>query len=419
MSLSKKVAPLFTVDITHAIVFLVWAQLFFYTVLPGGSVYGFNIKILFLGMYLVLLILYLLRKKIPPAFYLKVFCLLLFVVYYIMIGALPFTNSANAHIEGQLFFITFFFPIGIKLLIDEAILDPRKVVKFIVFAHSFFILIKTFYFGMVFVGNMTPNDIVLIIHNVFNVKVMTLEIVPNVTRIQFNLDLLTIIVFPIVLLSRQLKLNFTSIQLLLIHTLLFSNVLISFSRFIIAGYILIIVIHFFLSIRNFKSLISLGIILGIVVYFSYDLVHEIIELRYSNKISASSDDTRFLQNTALTREFFKNPILGNGMGGFTKDVIRSPDLIFSYELQMLSFLMKFGVIGFSLFVIFLFSFIYPVLKIGDWTTKIILISTYGIWIGANLFNPYLISSFAAVIFTAFICLSNLPSSEQSQLNIIK
>ena len=88
------------------------------------------------------------------------------------------------------------------------------------------------------------------------------------------------------------------------------------------------------------GLITLSILALAVI--GPDNVAEMIEKRFFSNETAVSDQTRIIQIKALMREYDQFPLLGKGLGGYTKESIRDEKLMHSYEVQWAAFLMQFG-----------------------------------------------------------------------------
>lgn len=392
--------------------FLVYFQLFLFVFLPGGSIYGVNIKLFTFLIFTLLFIIFLATTKVDIKLYLFLSALFLFISFFTFIAFLPYRDSANSFTEVRLFAITAFYPIVVWYFLKKNVVNASSLVLLVIRSHILFLTLKLFFFILVLTNIWQPNDIVVLIDHVFGVKVMTIEILPNITRIQLNLDLISLIVFPILLFSKEFGIKMNGLTQLLYHSIIFTGILISFSRYILVSYVLIFAVYTILSLKNFKFVVVVTFIASIVLFYTYDIIYEIAEIRFSKRISTSSDYVRTQQYSALINEFSQNKIFGNGFGGYSKEVIRDQEEIFSYELQLLSFLMKFGIIGFALIMIVIAVIALPLFKIINFRLRILMILVYVLWIASNIFNPYIISSMASVIFVVFIALPFLLSREE-------
>lgn len=63
---------------------------------------------------------------------------------------------------------------------------------------------------------------------------------------------------------------------------------------------------------------------------------------------SDSDGVRTQQFKALMDKFMESPILGNGIGAYAERCIRNDEFLYAYELTYVAYLMKFGLLGFTL-----------------------------------------------------------------------
>jgi len=65
-------------------------------------------------------------------------------------------------------------------------------------------------------------------------------------------------------------------------------------------------------------------------------------------LNLHADSVRKEQLARLKQLIAQKPLLGHGVGSYDRDYVRSPRMPYAYELQLVSFVAKFGVIGFAL-----------------------------------------------------------------------
>ena len=65
-------------------------------------------------------------------------------------------------------------------------------------------------------------------------------------------------------------------------------------------------------------------------------------------LNRRTDEIRRMQFHRLTELIGKQPLFGYGVGSYDRGYVRSPQMPYSYELQLLSFVLKFGIVGFAL-----------------------------------------------------------------------
>lgn len=169
---------------------------------------------------------------------------------------------------------------------------------------------------------------------------------------------------------------------------------------------------FFLSNKQFKNinirllkisaftLILMSILISLLTFYLGFNISEfnkiLIEGFNFNSNNISSDSyIRNLQFNVLLQEWSKNPIFGKGLGATAQDLIRNKDFAWAFELQYMSYLMSFGLVG---FLIFASSFLWVINKANLMMKKNARITYYllPVLIGmisfliANATNPYLI-----------------------------
>lgn len=131
------------------------------------------------------------------------------------------------------------------------------------------------------------------------------------------------------------------------------------------------------------------------------------EQRFNHVQSARSDDIRFEQVSALLGAWSSSPIIGGGLGFYAKDLIRDPNAPFSYEVQWIGFLAKFGMFGIfflmSLFVL-LFS---KLLERGRTIDHYLLSFVLACFVLGGFTNQYLVSSASGVFYSIHLLMSSI------------
>ncbi|SCZ67368.1 O-antigen ligase family protein [Thiohalomonas denitrificans] len=179
--------------------------------------------------------------------------------------------------------------------------------------------------------------------------------------------------------------------------------LFSFSRYIWLLF-LICFLAWMLSFRKQAWQVLLAtLLLAAAALLSYQLA----EKRFEPELNVASDSIRLQQAPALLDTWLDAPFLGNGLGAYNPDLVRSHNEPYSYELQLLSLLPKFGVIGVTIILAGLLAVGYVLVQ-GK--------ARWAIFIGAltlsaGIFNPYLFNSNIAILYAA-IYLAFLTSRNQ-------
>jgi hypothetical protein len=127
-------------------------------------------------------------------------------------------------------------------------------------------------------------------------------------------------------------------------------------------------------------------------------------LRFSADVVGGSDDIRGVQIAAMQRYFWDAPLLGHGLGSHTGEVVRSQELPYVYEVQLLALAGQIGIMGFLILGTvgaYYFYALFPWNRpwrgslIGIQLSTSILVC---VWIAAGFFNPMLLNSTAAVCY---------------------
>ena len=177
---------------------------------------------------------------------------------------------------------------------------------------------------------------------------------------------------------------------ILISMLFVLDLFIASSRFftIIAP----LVIVFTLGACNIKIpksvFVGVGICVLIVAFF---LVQDI----YSARVIASDggDTIREDQTAAMIDAFFNSPFLGHGSGYALPSLTRNDDAPFLYEVQIVAFLMQFGIFGTILYMLVLFNIIKPHIRAG---LRLLAFFYVCIFFLASYFNPYMLGTYAGL-----------------------
>ena len=120
-------------------------------------------------------------------------------------------------------------------------------------------------------------------------------------------------------------------------------------------------------------------------------VTELIRIRFFSDSVSESDSIRMEQLSRFVEAIPDHLWLGNGMGSYLPDYLRSTEAPFSYELEYLSFLYQLGIIGFIFIIVgTLYLYIKHIYEYFQYNQKIIQILTLaaGLWyLIRPLFNP--------------------------------
>lgn len=201
-------------------------------------------------------------------------------------------------------------------------------------------------------------------------------------------------------------------------------VIISFSRVIIAQYVFITIIGIYIILKNiiksrkFKNIfyffVCILILVGIILVNRNtisNMFNTVFSTRFSGAQVNYSDGIRSEQIEKLFNSFANSPLVGYGMGSYVRSYIRSITSPFSYEMEYLSFLNQFGILGFlTLIGVLAGSFYNLILRNSSKTIKWLLYLNYFFWIIRPFFNPYFLSSTSGMTIVYIMVLSYIYSS---------
>ena len=181
--------------------------------------------------------------------------------------------------------------------------------------------------------------------------------------------------------------------------LLSFSALITMSRYQWAAFVASILLANLLYFRSRKSIISLAISSTcLVLLLLQESVQEMILLRFDSKTVDVSDFERILQQKSIYSAIIDYPLLGNGLGYYIPNLIRSDVAKYLYELQIPALIMQFGVLGFILLSLITLFPLFSGLKRKSFLWLFVYCSIILIWLGGAMINAILFSSSSALVF---------------------
>lgn len=220
-------------------------------------------------------------------------------------------------------------------------------------------------------------------------------------RIITNNDILTLFLLALLVMADREQLSINKYLKFTMAILFIVSLLIAYSRFIYFMLLYLFVIYGYIYAKRY--VIVIAIILGLSIYFfAGSKLSDVVLWRFSRDYVSISDDLRHAQNFFLIKDWKEHFFFGKGVGAYSNNLIRSEDQKYLYESQMLSFGLKFGVIGIIVLLPFI---IYPIRILLRYILNrqaLIIISLYLLFlIGCNT-NPYLLSTASGCVFVLFI-----------------
>lgn len=217
----------------------------------------------------------------------------------------------------------------------------------------------------------------------------------------------------------------TSLSLIFFAIIVYSRII--FLQLAITLFIALIVrkINFkdMAELKNIvKSIIAICIVISLlIVIFPKETsnIYESLVYRIFSQETVQSDKIRDIQADTLFENISKNPIIGNGLGYYDPEFIRSDIAKYSYELEYLSFLMQFGILGFILIILMLIYSFYLMIdfKITNIKFRYLLYFNFLFWMIKPIFNPNFLSSNSGSLIAVLIILSTYYSRENNMKSV--
>ncbi len=363
--------------------------------LPAGSIYGVNVKILIFVPLAVIAAHRLAseeRALAQYAFAAACGCLVIaatlrsFLDSFYSELALSQAKDVLTTLAGCLF-IRLFTP---------TLLDREKFIRLCIYTVAFGSFLKVLLLTYSLITGASVVDLVDVISKIFGVKLMALDLEGAGGRLQFPSDnLLPITLFAIIGLRKRLHLR-GGVAVLCVALLCFSS-LYTFSRFIWISTVLAALLGSFIARRDKIVLLYLSISAAATAYF-FPVLSALVTLRFSTALAGSSDIERTWQIVGLKQFFWDAPLFGHGMGSYILNLKRSVDTPYVYEVQIGALLVQFGIVGMCLLAGLLINFYRKAfdLRRGKRAYQAAVLLLLLDFIAAAFFNPDLLASLSAV-----------------------
>lgn len=278
---------------------------------------------------------------------------------------------------------------------------PRFLIV-LIFSSSFLVFIlKLGIVSLVYFDFYSMDGVVEFYRDIFYTDFVSMEIYPSVIRVFGAYDPFVAFV-PIILVSLySLKLcRLSSIQIYGLLLISMFVVFFSYSRFLWFIYVLGFFIFLFYIPGDVKKLFLVVSILFLCIVFGIFGIDLVVE-RFSNRHNVSSDSIRIDQFYCLLRFWAESPYTGFGLGAYSPGCIRSLDEPYSYELQLVSFLPKFGLSFFLLVSAYFGYLIFQFMEKGAvWGLLLFLVFLTG------LTNPFLFNTAFSPVYILVIFASS-------------
>lgn len=373
-------------------------------ILPTGSVFDINVKFIFLFLLVILSffvdngsgVIRCIKGMLIPV---------LFLVLFLLISEISSTKNNEALLQTK-DILTFFFMTTIAYSFIRKNDNSEEFISKVIINNLVFLsALKILIFMYAQVTGISVTQIMSIISDIFNTKLMTLDSDDiAISRISFMSDY--VLPIAIYILTKEIVNSRITLFKTITLILLVLSIILSLSRFlwvIGATSIALALMH---EIKKSKSIFIVAIAVMLMLYaLTLPSVQEAINFRFNSNDSDLSDLARQLQYNAIIDSIGKYPLLGQGLGYYLPTLIRSSAAKYSYELQIPALAMQVGLIGTLLFFSIIFSKLYKSALNLNLYDKCIYLILIILWLIGGFFNPVIISSSGGI---AFLLLYVLP-----------
>jgi len=380
------------------------------TLLPSGSVFGVNVKIIvFIPLSIMALQILAGEEEAIWQFAFISAAISVFMMWTIHSLLDPY-YAQWAFLQYRDVLTTFAGCLFVRLFTKRET-DRRAFVRLCIYTVAGGSFIKILIFLWSLRTGVSVSEIVDRASIFFGVRLMTIELGPLGGRLEFPSDsLLPICVFAVLSLRKNLQIG--GLKSFFILGLLLTSTLYTFSRFIWANTVLALCLGILVSRRDKMHLVYLSVAAAVSLYF-LDVISALAALRFSDTLVGASDLERTRQIIALKQFFWDAPFFGHGLGSYVLQFVRSNELPYAYEVQALALAGQVGLIGMGLLVFFLLNYYRKAFSFRPGTrayqtSVFLLLATF---LASSFFNPCLLTSLAAVSYGLIFVLASLGSSE--------
>ena len=387
---------------------LLVAYLFMLVLLPSGSVLGINLKVIcFVLLLPIALQVAFARRQMK----LRSLSLLFGVPAIAMLWALYSQfygfEASQALAQYKDLMVTISTCWFAAVLCNDGRRETLFFLRWAIYAEVATSGLKVALLAYAFARGIPVSQIIAAIDTIFRVQLMPFDFESLLGRLQFISDnLIPICMFAILCYRSVLRIR-GGRALLMLLLLLISD-LFSFSRYLWVFTVVAIVCGLILGKKD-KFQLTLITLLSVAVLSTLPLLITVVSLRFSSKVTTSSDVERTEQVGALQDFIADAPWFGHGLGSYTHRLIRSDTAPYSYEAQLLALIGQVGIVGVALLVLltgYYFRGLWPVRgrdKLRNGGLFLLLVG----WTVGGFFNPSVISSAASVSYAAIFAMAAL------------
>lgn len=387
--------------------FFIKLFLFISIMLPAGTIFEINVKMISLGL---LLTVFLVKSNGVSIVRLITFMLpsLIFLSFFILYAATTSINNEYMVSQAKDIFVfilmasvayAFVEPIRVESVITNTIINIMCAVA----------VIKVMLTAMAFATGVPVSSLVQHIADLFKIQIMTLDVEDaSLGRINFPSDS----VLPIAAFFTACKVfnTGTTRKDYIKFGLVYFSLLISMSRYQWAASLISLMLAMGCYITKKKSAASIAIMfVAAISVISIPSVNSMIMERFNDRQTFASDRTRQIQSDYLNDKIDDKPMMGHGLGYYIPGKTRSTVTPYAYELQIPALVMQVGIVGASIIFLLIVTPILMALRGVKTKFQISIVIITILWLASGFFNPALFSSSGGAAFLLLYALGKTRS----------
>lgn len=400
--------------------------LIFSFILPSGNLFNIPIKLLLCGLILLATVLSGERIKFDKITWLVVFVFASLLFWAMIAGINGYSDTIFQCMKQ---FIAMLIIIWLTyLFVSNKVIQIDTAFKCFQIVAITLVGIK-FICECIFLAKvLSYNDILSLYFRVFNTQLTSLAV--SLGGITFYRVMATNDALPILYWSFFLIMNRKFVRKLLLTIIMALFCFVAYSRVILAQFFLCLFVVGFIKLCNVDwgkahskqtwSCVLVFMLFALTVLIlaarsegGQQLINTVYR-RFFGSDASFSDSFRRVQKEYLLHGFLQSPVFGKGTGAYVEECIRSETAKFSYELEYLSFLYQFGIIGFLCIIGTIFYVVWRICFGANYNRdiKMIIVFNLAIWAIKPFVNPgFLASNSGIVISMILICAMHCQKSK--------
>lgn len=372
-------------------------------VLPSGSVFDVNIKILATIFLVLIIFLDSFKTALSVSLLLSPLAVMFFLIFYSLLGYINGVQVGDLISQASGFLALFsavYLPI---FMVSTRKVAAESVVRWIMFSYGAVCALKII-MQVIMVFWMDFNSLRNLLEGVFGKSFIGLD-AGWYYRIHFPSDYLAPIVIYALLLRKKLTVVVSGFVASVLLCLVTISVVLSYSRYLWVYSIIAFVLALMANKFNIKIIIAFFLFLFLVTLLSLifgGALMAFVAERYFGDFSASSDGPRAEMVHKLIEQISQTPWMGLGLGAGVPGYTHIEEFPWYFELQWIGLAIQLGLMGAVLLFLCSLSplLLYAKPPVGMFAVGGALL--YGLWLLLGFFNGFMLTGVGGIIFSIYI-----------------